>query len=443
MSYRGSPTKGRSTKGRSGKLFSLTRWGVLFFFLSLAILLIGALRMELAAILWGSSFCLLAVYSLLANRLTQATLRRFFEKAPDPVDFTLSATGVFPRRPATAQLNAELPRLRAPGVKIRFEILLHWPGRKPLRLSKDLRAGRNHHVFEFFPPYRGCYQSREIHIVIGDLLGFTRLPLTLALAEKLRVYPAVQLEAARRPPSLEGGQEENRGSRRKRSEELLEVRKYFPGDDVRKVHWKVYAHTSQLFLRIGEEIPPPESRFLVILDSAPTPVVPGRIEADYLDALVQALAATVLEVLARGYRVYFTLCDSPQLKQFTLEKKLRLLADLAGVWWNDRYALELPLHHPYQILLFSSPGSANLPRIMNDLQKRGGEVKLFFPDPPAPFEQPHRNWFRKLVLRPPADQSRRLAVLGSGELHSYQITLEREIARWSRRGNWKVGVETI
>ena len=422
---------------------SFTRWGVLFFFLSLAILVIGALRMELAAILWGSAFCLIAVYSFLVNRLTRAILRRFFEKAPDPVDFTLSVTGVFPRSSATAQLNAELPRFRAPGIKIRFEIFLRWPGRKPLRLSSDLKAGRNHHTFEIVPPYRGCYQSREVHIVIGDLLGFTRFPLTLALSEKLRVYPVVQLEAARRPPSLEGGQEENRGSRQKRSEELLEVRKYFPGDDIRKVHWKVYAHTSELFLRIGEEIPPPESRFLVILDPAPTPAVPQRIEADYLDALVEALAATVLEMLARGYRVFFTRCDSTQLKQFTVEKKLQLLADLAEVWWNDRYALEFPRQDLYQILVFSSPGSANLPRIMKDLQKRSGEVKLFFPDVPAPFDQPQRSWIRKLVLRPPADQNRQLPALAKDELHSYRSTLEREISRWSRRGKWKVGVETI
>jgi uncharacterized protein (DUF58 family) len=438
MSCQGSPIK-----SGSGKLFSFTRWGVLFFFLSLMILVIGAVRMELAAILWGSAFCLLTAYSLLVNRLTQATVRRFFEKTPDPVDFTLSATGVFPRSPAAAQLSAELPRLRVPGIRIGFEILLHWPGRKPIRLSHDLIAGGNRHVFDFYPPYRGCYQSRDVHIVIRDLLGFTRYRLALPLAEKLRVYPAVQLEAARRPPSLEGGQEENRGSRRRRSEELLEVRKYFPGDDIRKVHWKVYAHTSELFLRIGEEIPPPESRFLVILDSAPTPAVPGSIEADYLDTLVEVCAATVLEVLGRGYRVFFSLCDSLQLRQFTLEKKLHMLAELAGVWWNDRYALELPRHHFYQILLFSSPGSANLPRIMKDLQKRGGEVKLFFPDLPAPVEQFHRGLFRKLVLCPPADQSRQLPAPGRGQFQSYRNTLEREIARWSRRGNWKVGVETI
>jgi uncharacterized protein (DUF58 family) len=422
---------------------SFTRWGALFFFLSLAILVIGALRVELTAILWGSAVCLIAVYSLVVNRLTRAILRRFFEKAPDPVDFTLSETGVFPRGSATARLSAELPRFQPPGIKIRFEILLSWPGRDPLRLSRDLKTGRNQHTFEIVPPYRGCYRSREAHIVISDLLGFTRSPLTLALAEKLWVYPVVQPEAAIRPPILEGGQEENRGSRKKRSEEFLEVRKYFPGDDIRKVHWKVYAHTAELFLRIGEEIPPPESRFLVVLDPAPTPAVPQRIEADYLDALVEALAATVLEMLARGYRVFFARCDSTRLKQFTLEKKLQLLADLAEVRWTDRYALEFPRQDLYQILVFSSPGSANLSRIMKDLQERGGEVKLLFPDVPAPLEQPRHNWIRKLVLRPTADQSSERPALAEEELQSYRDALERDISRWGRRGKWKVGVETI
>jgi len=438
MSCQGSPIKRLLLKA-----FPFTRWGVLFFLLSLLILIVGALRMELAAILWGSAFTLLAVYSLAANRIMQSVLQRFFEKTPDPVDFTLSAAGVFPRTAATAEMKAELTRSRAPGIKIRFEIFLHWSGRDPLYLSSDLRGGRNRHIFEFSPSYRGCYQSREVHIVISDLLGFTRFPVSLSLAERLRVFPGVQPEAARRPPTLEGGQEENRGRRRRRSEELLEVRKYFPGDDIRKVHWKVFAHTSELFLRIGEETPPPESRFLVILDSAPTEVVPARVEADYLDSLVEICAATVLEVLARGYQVFFALCDSPQLRQVTVEKKLQLMGELAGVCWSDRYALELPRQNLYQILLFSSPGSANLPQVFGDLQKRGGEVKLFFPDLPLSAEEPHRSWIRNLVLRQAAEQSRAVQPLGSSELQSYRSQLDQEIIRWSRKGKWKVAVETI
>jgi len=91
MSYRGSPTN-RTLKN----LLPFTRWGVVFLLLAAAIVIIGALRMELAAILWGSAFVLLALYSLLANHLMRAVLQRHFDRTPDPVDFTLSADGIFP-----------------------------------------------------------------------------------------------------------------------------------------------------------------------------------------------------------------------------------------------------------------------------------------------------------------------------------------------------------
>ena len=438
MSCRGSPIKGALLR-----TFSFTRWGLLFFLLSLTILAIGLLRMELAAILWGGAFALLAVYALLANRIMQAVLRRYFDKMPDPVDFTLPPEGVFPRTATAAQINVEIPRFRAPGIRIDFDISLHWPGRDPLQVSSDLRGGRNCQCIELVPGYRGWYRSRQARVVVSDALGFTRRALCFDLEEGLRVYPAVQPQASMRAPRMEDGREENRLRRHRRSEELLEVRKYFPGDDIRKVHWKVFAHTLELFLRIGEETPPPESRFLVILDSAPTAALPEAVEADYLDILVERCAATVLEMLGRGFQVFFAPCDASKPKEITPEKQRQLLAELAGVWWSDRYALSLPRRDPYQVFLFSSPGSGNLPRLFADLEKRGAEVKLLFPEltvqeqPSDPFS------IRRLLFRVPSRRRGGNGRIGSEELESFQAVLDREIGRWNRRGGWKVVVETI
>ncbi|UCF95812.1 MAG: DUF58 domain-containing protein [Spirochaetaceae bacterium] len=438
MSFQGSPIK-RLPRN----LFSLTRWGIVFSLLSLMILVVGALRMELAAILWGSAFSLIALYCLLANRIMQSVLRRYFDKTPDPLDCTLPSDGVFPLNLTTAEVSADIPRYRAPGLKIGFEISLSWPGRDSLRLRSDLHGGRNRRTLEFTPSYRGCFQSREVHIVVADLLGFTRSSLPLPLAERLRVYPSVRPESAGRPPSREGGQEDDQKRRTRRSEELLEVRKYFPGDDIRKVHWKVFAHTSELFLRIGEETPPPESRFLVILDPAPSPVVPAQIAADYLDDLVERCAAAVLEALAHGFQVFFALCDLGQPREITVEKNRQLLAQLAGVWWSDRYALELPRHQRYQVLIFSSPGSGNLPRLFEELETRGGDVKLFFPQITMPDRKPERGSVRRLVLRPLAGKGSPSPQIGREELQRFRKVLDEEIGRWSRRGKWKVAVETI
>jgi uncharacterized protein (DUF58 family) len=276
--------------------------------------------MELAALLWGSAFTLLALYCLAASRITLWILRRYFTKVPDPVDFTLPTDGVFPQSSARAEVKADIPRRTTPGMKIGFEISLIWLGRESLLLRTDLVGGRNRKTIDFSPPYRGSYLGREAHITVRDLLGFTRSFVLIALTERLRVYPSVQPEQSRRPPSQEGGEEEKKKRRRRRSEELLEIRKYFPGDDIRKVHWKVFAHTSELFLRIGEETPPPESRFLVILDAAPSPAVPDRVAADYLDGLVERCAAAVLEMVGRGFQVFFATSESGAPREIKLEK---------------------------------------------------------------------------------------------------------------------------
>ena len=124
--------------------------------------------------------------------------------------------------------------------------------------------------------------------------------------------------------------------------------------------------------------------------------------------------------------------------QVTTENRMQLLGELAGAWWNERYALELQLGQPHQILLFSSPGSPNLPALFGDLRKRGAEVRLFFPDPPESPGQPKRGWLHKLVLRLPADGSGRVSPLSEGELAEYRSRAEWERARWSRGGKGKV-----
>jgi hypothetical protein len=437
MNCRGSPTS-----CSSGGRFPVTPRGAVFFLLSLTILAIGVLRMELAAIVWGGAFSLIFLYFQIAGGAMLLVLRRHFRLVPDPVDFTITTDGVFPGGCTAAQMKADIPRRCAPGIGIGFEICLDWPGRDSLSLTSVLRRGRNRELIDICPPYRGCYQSRKACVTLRDSLGFACFRLALPLAERLRVLPSVQPEQAPRSLSLEGGLEERRDTSRRRSEELLEVRKYFPGDDIRKVHWKVFAHTSELFLRIGEETPPPKSRMLVILDPACSTAIPEGIRADYLDGLVERCAAVVLDLLSRGFQVFFSAGDSRAPTEITPDKRRELLGRLAGVWWSDEYAHELPRQHPYRVFLFSSPGSGSLPRLLGELQNRGWEVQLFFNDlPPAAREHGQRSirglFFRPARGRPGAPQ------IGAEQRQAFASALQQETVRWSRGGKRKVNVETL
>ena len=62
----------------------------------------------------------------------------------------------------------------------------------------------------------------------------------------------------------------------------------------------MFAHTDELFLRIGEEVPPPESRILFILDTTEGPFVPRSAAADYLDSLVESCASVMTHLVRRG-----------------------------------------------------------------------------------------------------------------------------------------------
>jgi uncharacterized protein (DUF58 family) len=438
MSFRGSPTR-KLIK----RIFPFTGFGLLYLVLALGVLAAGILRMELATLLWGSAFLLLACYCLGTNHLTRSILHRHLGKTPDPVDCTLTTAGLFPGTAGSAEIKADVPRRTVPGVQLGFEISLQWPGRHPLVLRAALSGGRNRKTVGFSPAYRGCYTSGEARIVVQDLLGFTRSAVSVVLEEKLRVYPSIEPGGPARLPSLEGGEEQERRRAKHRSEELLEVRKYFPGDDIRKLHWKVFAHTAELFMRIGEETPPPRSRFLVLLDASPSPWVPESLSADYLDGLVEACASAVLELAARGFKVLFTACHLGSPRMVSPEKGRELLGLLAEVWWTDRYSLELPRQQQRQVLLYSSPESANLPRLLGELESRGWEVRLFLKDLPRVESKVASRAVRELFLRPASKPAAPRAQAAEAQLRAFREALSREIGRRSSKGSRKVPVETI
>jgi uncharacterized protein (DUF58 family) len=53
-----------------------------------------------------------------------------------------------------------------------------------------------------------------------------------------------------------------------RTDELTESRRYLPGDDPRRINWKLYGHSGELFVREGEPEPPPRSRYAVVVDTS-------------------------------------------------------------------------------------------------------------------------------------------------------------------------------
>jgi len=418
--------------------------------LAAALLAAGALRGELASLAWGSAFLLLALYSLAGSHLYALLLRRHLRRRPEPLDLTLPVPGVFAGQEAEARVRAEMPRVAVPGFAVELLLPLHFQGRPPLLLRCPLPRGGSSRVVRLPCPHRGSYAGSRARLVVADRLGFTRNACGLPLQETLRVYPALTGAAAPQPPSRQGGQRLQR-RRRRPSEELLEVRRYFPGDDPRRLHWKVFAHTRELFLRMGEDSPPPSTRRLVLLDVCPSPFVPAELAADHLDGLVEACTAA-LRGAPPGTEVLFAASCDGDAQPVSRETFPELLSRLAGLGWDDRLAFGpsgrrgardvpeaqvapagrgTPPMHDAQVLLYSTPGSSNLPSLVRSLLERGCAVRLLFkglPEPPRP-EIPSRARGRRLLLREP----------GAPRAGAHRPAVGRSAARWSAARRSAVG----
>jgi hypothetical protein len=260
--------------------------------LAAAALTAGRIRGEPVLSLLGaiflavSGYCFLAVLFLaLAHRNKAPALSaRITGGALRPG----AAAGVFVAREPAA------PFFRLPALLVRYEINL---------ATKDGRAAR--YVFDpdapqtggasFPAPERGAYYGAGDRLIVADALGLFRWSFRAgeeAGGPRLLVAPRLPEEAPFVPPRSGGTR--RREERFRRAGGLTEHRPYVPGDDPRRINWKLYGHAGGLFVREGEREPPPRSRLIILVDTQVDPALfnpeAGRRGVDLLCENACALA---------------------------------------------------------------------------------------------------------------------------------------------------------
>jgi uncharacterized protein (DUF58 family) len=359
-------------------LFPLTVRGLVISALAAGLLAAGIARADLAGLFWGSSFLLVTLYALVAGHVFLFSARR--RNTAESISVHLPAGGLDPADDGEAVIAARLPRVFPPGFSVHLALPLSWHTRKIEGVRLSMRPGASQDRVAFHAIHRGVYEGRGVVVEARDVLGLTAHRLSFSGSHTLTVHPHVGS-----PRELLGLVEQTDEAtvdsrRRRRSEELLEARKYYPGDDVRRLNWKVYAHMDELFLRIGEEVPPPESRILFVLDTTTNPLVPRSLDSDYLDRLVESCASVMVHLASRGLEVAFSRPGVRECRSFGEGSRAALLAALAGAWWTaEDWAPELPAK-ALQAVVFTSPGSPGLPRIMSAIRARGWRASIFLQD---------------------------------------------------------------
>ncbi|MDR1899970.1 MAG: DUF58 domain-containing protein [Treponema sp.] len=191
--------------------------------------------------------------------------------------------------------------LRLPAILVRYFLHLNTrDGRKLL------------HIFDpDFPvpslrvPLRGAWYGAYDELSIFDGLGFFRFSFRIPQGGGPRLLSCPR--AAEEAPSLpvrSGGEERRPDAHYLRSDNLIDHRPYIPGDDPRRINWKLYGHGGDLFIREGEPEPPPHSRLLILIDTgADTALYTGTEAGDAVDLLCENALAAALAYRGRGMDV--------------------------------------------------------------------------------------------------------------------------------------------
>jgi hypothetical protein len=240
----------------------------------------GSIRNELVLILMGTvfllalSWCFVAVLGLpwlLRKKVRSSSVRILTKQMSAGTTGSLTfalGPGYIQAKPGKKQF------FRFPGILLRYEMNL---------TTKDGRRIR--HIFDpdflpegisYFPvPERGAYYSSYDGFTITDVLGFFSLsiPISQDTGPRLLASPKTGETTVLLQIRSRGLLQQNEPHFLRtdphflRTDNLIDHRPYMPGDDPRRINWKLYGHAGDLFVREGEPEPPPHSRILILVDT--------------------------------------------------------------------------------------------------------------------------------------------------------------------------------
>ncbi len=282
--------------------FPITTTGLCYNILALLLLALGHVRGELAASLAGLflvSYSLLSVvFCLFSIPVWKSTQLQLTRKRNGSIVISVLH---YP--------NHFLSLLCGTRLVVRFNRVNHPPAQAFFTLSLPVSGEHSRHEFPF--PGQGVFVPIQQTLVLHDFASFFQLSLHAPAencCEPICILPEPEAPATRRIPA--GTTEKKDGtSTFVRSENLYETRTYLPGDDPRKINWKIFAHSGSLSIREGELLPPPSAEFFCVFNTK-TRSLPDLSVQNSFHSLVNRAATYLLELLSGSKAVTLVLSNA-------------------------------------------------------------------------------------------------------------------------------------
>jgi len=318
-----------------------------------------------------------------------------------------------------------LPGIILPLFYVGYRACLVWKTRR-CTVEGTLSPGVNERYGVCTPQKRGIYTGDTVYVTVRDILGFTASSIPRASRNSLTVIPDNQAPPYLPRRSAGGGEMSAVRETVTRSDELLDARKYYPGDDIRRVNWNMFAHMGEVYIRIGEEVPPPSSRILVAVDaSVPELFRPVDLEP-LLDRAVAFACGTAAQCMDRGRDVWLSYTGAEKAVPAAGGHKDLAFRFFSGAWWSDG-TIPLPEASPPTTFLFTFPSSPGCKRFLRSMQ---GRTFIFLPEPPRPICTGKKFILRRFLFREKPEDGRRATWLTPD---GYYRLLEEDLRRFGHR----------
>ena len=422
-------------KGFIAKLFPFTPKGWVFLLLSAALLALGILRSELAVLLWGATFVLLGLYAAVGTLIARSLLAHRFLADYDALRVAVEPARVPRAAPAAARIRAPLPRYRVPGIRLYAGAMLQWHGRR--RTTEALvEPDDTTAEVALDTSRRGVWQLAASWFSARDLLGFCSAPVPAPASGSLTVMPDASDTSVGESEGGAGGEHRIQSGIRRRSEELFETRRYVPGDDPRKINWKMFARWNELLVRIGEEVPPPQSRVICYLytgmagvtSAAAAAKPPPREQA--LEAAVSAFTGACRNLMQRGVQVGYGFGGVLDRGTVGVRGDNDYLIDVADADWDGGVLPTAEAHGARAarpIVLVVPDGTEGIDEVRRKLLEHGPVAETIVAGMHAREQHGLGPWWHRVFFRAPAPAAARGSAAARGPTAAPGLRVRRSL----------------
>ncbi|MCK5735416.1 MAG: DUF58 domain-containing protein, partial [Spirochaetaceae bacterium] len=129
-----------------------------------------------------------------------------------------------------------------------------------------------------------------------DPFGFFHFDYPLGVAVKLSVPPLFRFNNVSEVPGRPVAEASAAPRLKEDAEERLERRSYIPGDDPRRIDWKIYARSGEMLVRVGEDAVPNRGRVWIWVVSSGLSAFQKKKQIRRLDLSLESVWALVRQL---------------------------------------------------------------------------------------------------------------------------------------------------